>query len=147
EANVVVVDLARNVGQHRALWVGLQRATGDLVAVLDGDLDESPLWLAAFRAKMRETGADVVYGVSNAASRGPLYAAGRGLFYALYGGLASHAAPRNMTTARLMSRRYVDGLLRYEERELALFGIMASVGFLQVGVEVDKGARSPTTYS
>ena len=45
---VVVVDLSRNFGHHRALMVGLSYATGDLVFMIDVDLEEEPELLASF---------------------------------------------------------------------------------------------------
>src|SRR5258708_28179047 len=60
DPSAVLIDLSRNFGQHRALWTGLQHATGDLVAVLDGDLEEDPLWLIDFHTELRATRCDVV---------------------------------------------------------------------------------------
>src|SRR4051794_26159709 len=45
DPRVVVIDLARNYGQHKAIWLGLRAASGDLVAVLDSDLENDPEWL------------------------------------------------------------------------------------------------------
>ena len=46
-----------------------------------------------------------------------------------------------------MSRRYVDALLRHEERELFLAGLFHITGFEQVGVPVGKGAKGASTYT
>ena len=47
----------------------------------------------------------------------------------------------SLLTARLMSRRYVDPLLRYREREIVISGLWALTGFKQVGVPATKGFR------
>jgi putative glycosyltransferase len=147
DPRVMVIDLSRNFGQFRALWTGLQHATGDLVAILDGDMEEDPLWLVPFRERMRETGCDVVYGIQDPPKGGSVYRAGRSVFYTMLNALAETPFPRNVVTARLMTRRYVDALLRFEERELVLVGVMFMAGFAQIGVPVDKRSTAETTYN
>jgi putative glycosyltransferase len=55
--------------------------------------------------------------------------------------------PSNMVTARLMTRRYVDALLRHEEREIEIGGLWAITGFAQQAVVVEKTSTSRTTYT
>jgi putative glycosyltransferase len=55
--------------------------------------------------------------------------------------------PQNVVTSRLMTRRYVDALLEYGEREMFLSGIWHMVGFSQVPVAVQKHRSSATTYT
>ena len=40
--NIVIVDLSRNFGHHRAIMTGLRQATGDYIFLIDSDLEESP---------------------------------------------------------------------------------------------------------
>ena len=42
DARVVIVDLARNFGHHKAMMTGLSYASGDLVFLIDSDLEEPP---------------------------------------------------------------------------------------------------------
>lgn len=147
DPRVVVIDLSRNFGQHRALWTGLQHATGDLIAILDGDLEEDPRWLVDFHVQMVATGCDVVYGVQNRPTGNSFYRTSRTTFYLVLNALAATAFPRNVVTARLMTRPYLDALLKFEERELFLAGIMYMAGFAQIGVAVEKPSSAPTKYS
>ena len=62
DARVMVVELARNFGQHRAIMAGLRRARGELVFLIDCDLEEEPEWLNDFTAALKAADADVVYG-------------------------------------------------------------------------------------
>jgi putative glycosyltransferase len=144
---IVVIDLSRNFGQNRALWTGLQNATGDIVAILDGDLEEDPGWLKMFYNVMHESGCEAVYGVQADPKGNAIYRALRRLFYRLLNTLSADEFPANCTTARLMSRHYVDSLLRYDETEISLLGLMHVVGFSQIGVNVDKVSRSATTFN
>ncbi|HEX5280372.1 MAG TPA: glycosyltransferase family 2 protein [Micropepsaceae bacterium] len=144
---VVVVDLSRNFGQFGALWAGIEQATGDFVAIMDGDLDDDPLWLGDFYHRMIEGGWDVVYGIEPKSRRALPYRAGRRLFYFALNRLSSVPFPENVLNARLMRRRYVNALLEFPEREIYLAGLMHAAGFAQAGVEVTRRERSRTKYS
>jgi putative glycosyltransferase len=147
DPRVIVVDLSRNFGQHLALWAGIEQATGDLVAIMDGDLEEDPLWLTDFYSIMREGLWDVVYGIENKPRRGPVYRIGRRLFYILLNSLSAVSFPENVVTARLMTRRYINAILEFKERELYLGGVLYAAGFAQTGVEISKQTRTATKYT
>ncbi len=146
--HVKLVDLARNFGQHKALMTGLMHTRGEYVFLIDADLEEEPELLARFWDEIRQSpGTDVVYGVQ-AIRKGRLIERWSGrFFYWLLDRLSSVTIPRNLITARLMTRRYVDALLRYREREVFLAGIWAATGFIQRSVVVRKLSQSPTTYT
>ncbi|MGH9548808.1 MAG: glycosyltransferase family 2 protein, partial [Terriglobales bacterium] len=63
DARVRIVDLSRNFGHHKAMMTGLAHARGDMVFLLDSDLEEEPELLNTFYEKLQQTGADVVFGV------------------------------------------------------------------------------------
>lgn len=147
DARVVVVDLSRNFGQHKALWTGLGMATGDLIMTLDGDLEEDPRWATRFIATMKENWADVVYGVQQRPKGNFAYRLCRNAFYRVLDTVGDFEFPRDVSTARLMTRRYVEALLSHDERESFFVGLMHATGFKQVPLLVDKVSRSPTTYT
>ena len=62
DERVRVIDLSRNFGHHRAIMTGLAHARGDLVFLIDCDLEEEPELLSRFHARLVETRADVIYG-------------------------------------------------------------------------------------
>src|SRR5262245_28694214 len=144
---VVVIDLARNFGQHQAIMTGLEHATGDYIFVMDSDLEDEPEWITLFHSALTVRKCDVVYGVNKNLKGGWLYTRARNTFYAVLNYLSSVRFPPNVCSARLMTRRYVQALLQFKERELFMAGIWHMTGFNQVPVEVTKHDRSPTTYS
>lgn len=144
---VRVIDLSRNFGHHRAMMVGLIHARGDRVFLIDVDLEEAPELLEEFWARMEaDPGIDVVYG-QLAKRKG-------GLFERLSGAAYYHAIdwlggvriPRNIATARLMSRRYVDALTAYREREMFMAGLWELAGFRQEPQRIQKSHKGETTY-
>jgi putative glycosyltransferase len=147
DPRVVGVDLSRNWGHHKAMMTGLAFARGEHVFLIDSDLEEDPAILAQFAAEMERRGCDVVYGVQAERKGGWFERRAGSLFWWLFNRLSPVAIPPNMTTARLMTRRYVKNLLRFRERELFIAGLWLMTGFEQVPVTVSKGSRGGTSYT
>jgi putative glycosyltransferase len=147
DSHVRVVDLSRNFGHHPAMMTGLRHARGDLVFLLDSDLEEPPEWLGEFHARLVDSAADAVYGVQ-LKRRGGWFEKFTGwLFYTLVTEHLGPALPRNTTTARLMTRRFVDALLRFPEREHTVAALCSITGFAQEPVPVQKASSGRSTYS
>lgn len=147
DPRVVVIDLSRNFGHHKAMMTGLTSSVGELVFLIDSDLEESPEWLADFAAQMHAESSDAVYGVQARRKGNGFEKLTGALFYRLFRVLTGIAQPNNITTVRLMSRRYVDALLLHQERELNIGGLWVITGFKQSQRVVLKQSTSPTTYS
>lgn len=145
--HVKVIDLARNFGHHKAMMTGLSHARGDLVFLIDSDLEESPELLPVFLKEMERTGADVVYGVQQTRRGGWFDRVTGSLYYTLFNAITSHPIPRNLLTVRLMSRRYVRALVEHQEREINIGALWTFTGFAQVPLPVDKKHKGTTSYS
>jgi putative glycosyltransferase len=138
---LVVVDLSRNFGHHYAMQAGLQHARGELVFLIDCDLEVSPLTLSEFKRKLDATGCDMVYGYQETRKGGVFEKASGGFFYTTFNMLSDVKIPENLATERIMTRRYVDALLRLGDRNLFLGGMMSWTGFEQVGLPLAKKQR------
>lgn len=147
DPHVVVVDLSRNFGHHRAMMAGLAQAAGEHIFLIDCDLEEPPESLGVFAERFSRGDCDVVYGVQAQRKGGWFERVSGGMFYSLFNRLTGLNMPKNILTSRLMSRRYVDALVRHEERELFLAGLWHIVGFEQVPSTVVKTSTSETTYT
>lgn len=147
DPHLVVVDLSRNFGHHKAMMTGLAHARGEIVFLIDSDLEERPEWLEPFLAQLRRDGCDVVYGVQRARKGGVFERWSGALFYRIMRAVTSVDMPPDMVTARLMTRRYVAALLQHEEREIDIGGLWAITGFDQRSHPVDKLSTSETTYT
>lgn len=147
DKHVIVVDLSRNFGHHKAMMTGLAYAKGEKVFLIDCDLEEDPEWLLSFNKQAESESCDVVYGVQKS-RKGQLFERWSGqLFYNFLNVLTSLKLPENIVTSRLMTRRYVDALLLHREREVFLAGIWHITGFLQSPQIVTKQNTSQTTYT
>lgn len=144
---VVVVDLSRNFGHHKAMMTGLAHATGEMLFLIDCDLEEEPEWLFLFFEQMGRENCDVVFGVQEKRKGGFVERWTGQWFYRLFRMFTGLALPENVVTARLMSRRYVDALLKHDEREIFLAGLWHITGFDQRPQTVKKLNSSETTYT
>ena len=146
-AHVKIVDLARNFGHHKAMQTGLLHAKGELVFLIDSDLEEDPALLSSFLTEMERTGADVVYGVQRK-RRGRWFERLSGaVYYKLFNAITSSPVPPNLMTVRLMTRRYVDALAQYQEREFNIGALWTYAGFTQVPMHLDKAYKGSSTYN
>ena len=147
DPHVRVIDLSRNFGHHKAMMTGLAHARGDLVFLIDSDLEEDPNWLLEFLAVRDRSGADVVFGVQERRKGGLLERVTGRLYYLVTDALLEMPIPRNIVTARLMTRRYVENLVQHRDREVNLAALWMITGFLQVPVSVNKLSRGHSTYT
>lgn len=147
DSHLVVVDLSKNFGHHKAMMAGLQHARGEYVFLIDSDLEEEPEWLIEFSEKMEKEQCDAVYGVQKTRKGGLFERFSGWLFYKLFNRLTGINYPENAVTARLMKRRYVDALLLHQEREVSLGGLFVLTGFDQCAMFVQKHHTSETTYN
>ena len=146
DPRVTVVDLARNFGHHKAMMTGLSYARGERIFLVDCDLEEEPELLLDFASRMDEWGCDVVYGVQGERKGGFVERISGEIFYRAINYLSGIEMPRNIVTARLMSRRYVESLLEYREREVFLAGIWHITGYDQRPLVITKHSKGTSTY-
>ena len=147
DSHVVLVDLSRNFGHHKAMMTGMAHTKGELIFLIDSDLEEEPEWLLKFDEQMVKERCDVIYGVQ-VARKGSVFERVTGaIFYKLFRKLTGINQPDNIVTARLMTQRYVKALISHRERELNIGGLWITTGFKQANQLVRKHSTSPTSYT
>jgi glycosyltransferase involved in cell wall biosynthesis len=128
------LQLSRNFGKEAALTAGLQAARGDVVVMMDADLQHAPGLVETFVEHWR-TGADVVYAVRQDRSEESTFKRlGTRWFYALVNAADRFEVPAGAGDFRLMDRRVVDALLSLPERNRFMKGLYSWVGFEAVAV-------------
>ena len=142
DAHVVAINLSRNHGHQLALTAGLDLCRGDTVLIIDADLQDPPELLAPMLQEMRESGADVVYGVRRSRSGETAFkrATAHG-FYRLLSRATEVDIPLDAGDFRLMSRRALDALLAMPEQARFIRGMVAWIGFKQVPFAYDRQTR------
>jgi putative glycosyltransferase len=108
DSSVRVIDLSRTFGNDKALLTGLANATGDLIFTADGNVPASAQRLPEYYRQMQSTGVDSVHGLD---SDGEI---------------------------RIMSRAFLENLLRHRDREVYLAGLYELTGYRQLPVTAPK---------
>ena len=148
DPRIQIIDLSRNFGHHKAMMTGLDYASGDLVFLIDVDLEEPPEILALFYKTLCQENADVAYGVQSPRHGPWLTRTFASLFYLIFRLLSEYDIPPDSLTARLMTKRYVDQLVRHKEHLSNMIGLWEITGFRQVPVPVRKNPfKGTTTYT
>lgn len=138
---VRIVRLSRNFGHQAAVSAGIAHSTGDLVAVLDADLQDPPACVLSMVAKWRE-GFEIVYARRRNRKEHWLRVALYWLFYRLYRVLSPIEVPLDAGDFCLMSRRAIDELAKLPERLRFPRGLRAWIGFRQTAITYDRPARA-----
>jgi dolichol-phosphate mannosyltransferase len=147
DARVKVISLSRNYGQHPAIAAALDAASGDVLALMDADLQDHPEHLPELLRELGEKGVDLVYTTKVEAGQ-----TARGLTSDLYHRVFSNAVgvvvPRHLGTYRLFTRKVRNALRQFPERHVLYGPLMFYVGFKFVIVPISRGASTgPSSYT
>ncbi len=137
---VRVLHLSRNFGHQAAVQAGLSHAQGDVVLLMDSDMQDAPEALPRFLLQW-QAGYDVVYAIRRDR---PESLWKRLLFRAFHRTLAAVAdttVPTDAGNFSLIDARVVDEIVRLGERDRYLPGLRSWVGFRQIGIEVRRLPR------
>ena len=140
DGRVVVVSLSRNFGHQAALTAALDHASGAVVVVLDGDLQDPPEVIPMFLERCRD-GYDVVYATRTKRREPWWLRLCYFVFYRLLARMSRVRLPLDAGDFGLMSRRVVNELRRAPEHHRYLRGLRAWVGFRQTVIKVDRPKR------
>lgn len=140
DGRVKVLSFSRNFGHQTAVTAGMNHASGDAVAVIDGDLQDPPELVPQLMARWRE-GYQVVYAVRRTRKENVFKRAAYRLFYRLLRSMSYVDMPLDAGDFAIMDRRVVDELNQMPERNRFVRGIRAWVGFKQTGLEYDREPR------
>lgn len=146
---IKIVDLSRNFGHHHAIQAGLGFASGDLIFLIDNDLETPPsVLLEYYKEIKKDETLDVVYGYQEIRKGNFIENKVGSIFWILINKLSDTKIPHNIVTERLMTKQYVSELLRLQDANLFIGGMMYWIGFNQKGIPVKKGKREgASTYS
>ena len=140
DANVTGVLFSRNFGKEAAIFAGLAQAGGDVVAVMDCDLQHPPQTLIEMY-RLWQDGYEVIEGVkSDRGKEGFLHKECAGFFY----DIMSKATKVNMKDAsdfKMLDRKAVDSILSMPERNMFFRATSSWVGFKTTSVRFEVQER------
>jgi polyisoprenyl-phosphate glycosyltransferase len=130
--NLSALRLSRNFGKEAAILAGLENAAANLYLIMDSDLQHPPRYVKEMLELMEKEQADIVNGVKSARSKENIiyrYCAKK--FYRLLK-LLTGLELIDSSDFKLLNRRVVDALRRFDEKSLFFRGLVNWVGFKSV---------------
>ena len=130
------INLAHNVGHQNAIMAGMMTARqwADAVITLDADLQDDITCIPQM-VRHFEAGNDIVYGVKVSREADPLMKRMTALaFYKLQSSMGVESI-YNHADFRLLSRRALDMLAEYREKNLYLRGLIPQIGLKTATVD------------
>jgi polyisoprenyl-phosphate glycosyltransferase len=139
--NVKIIELSRNFGHQVAVTAGINHAIGDVVILIDADLQDPPELIPDMLEKWNE-GYQVVYGQRkkrNGESKFKIATAK--IFYRVMAYLSDVKIPVDTGDFRLMDRKVVNVIKNMPEKDRFIRGMVAWVGFKQFALKYDRDER------
>ena len=140
DESVKVVQLSRNFGHQAALTAAFDQVSGDVMILMDGDLQDTPETIPRF-IEQYQNGYDVVFAKREKRKEHWLLRTCYATFYRVIGTLSEIELPRGAGDFGLLSRRVFETIRQCPERHRYLRGLRAWAGFRQIGIPVERDAR------
>ena len=141
DTKVKVLSFARNFGHQCAVTAGLKEVTGDVVVIIDADLQDPPELIPEMLKKWEE-GNEVVYGkrkTRDGESKFKLMTAK--MFYKTLNAFSDVDIPKDTGDFRLVDRKIVDQMNQLPEHNKFLRGLWSWLGYKQYAFEYERTER------
>ena len=139
--NVKVISFSRNFGHQAAVTAGLKYVTGDVIVIMDADLQDPPE-LIPDMLKEWEKGYEVIYGKRKSRKGESVFKRLTAkAFYSTLNKLSDVEIPKDTGDFRMVDRKVVDVVNSLPEHNKFLRGLFSWVGFEQLAYEYDRKER------
>lgn len=141
DSRIAYLGLSRNFGKEIAITAGLNYAQGELVIIMDADLQHPPELIPQF-IQVANKGYDIVYARPiNRQVESWVKRKLTNLFYKSINSVAKIYIPSHASDFRLLSRRAVEALKKIKEQHRFMKGLFAWVGYPQKSIEYKMDVR------
>lgn len=140
DKNVKLIRFSRNFGYQKSIYTGYLFASGDAAIQIDCDLQDPPEMIEEFLKKWEE-GYDVVYGIRVTRKENWVINTVRKIFYRFINYMSADNLPVDAGDFRLIDRKILEELRKIYDYNPYLRGLIASMGFNQIGIPYQRLAR------
>ncbi len=134
------ISFSRNFGHQTAVSAGLRYTRGNVIAVMDADLQDPPEELYRFLNKWRE-GYQVIYGIRTQRKENIFKRSAYHIFYRILAWCSSIDIPLDSGDFCVMDRAVVDWLNSMPERNRFVRGLRSWIGYRQIGIPYERHKR------
>ena len=140
DKKITAIFMSRNFTSEYSSHAAMKQAIGDMLTIVDCDLQDHPKIIPKF-IKRWEEGYPVVVGVRNVINDTFVMKFIRKLFYVIFKKMANIEMPLNAGTFWLLDRKVLDVITELPERNRFFRGLRAWVGFKTAYVEYERRVR------
>jgi glycosyltransferase involved in cell wall biosynthesis len=141
-ADVRGIKLSRNFGHQSAVTAGLSHANGDCIVIIDADLQDPPRIILKM-LKLWKQGYYVVFGKRNKRDGESIFKIlTANIFYRFLNYLSGNFIPKDTGDFRLIDKEINELLKSMPEYDRYLRGMIAWVGYPQIGIEYNRDKRN-----
>lgn len=141
DKKVKVISFSRNFGHQNAVSAGLREVSGDVILIIDADLQDPPDIIPDM-VKLWEAGNDIIYGKRKSrAGESYFKIVSAKMFYKALNALSDVNIPQNTGDFRLVDRKVIDVINNMPEHNKFFRGLFGWVGFKQVAFEYERQKR------
>ena len=138
--NSKYIKLSRNFGYQANIKAGYDHCSGDAAVQLDADGEDDPKIISEF-LRSWEQGFDVVYGLREKRQENFILSYIRNLFYFFLKKFSEIDIPSKAGDFRIIDRKVIDYLKKFDEKNLYLRGLISFIGFKQKGIKYTRKKR------
>jgi dolichol-phosphate mannosyltransferase len=140
DQRIRVLRFSRNFGFQRSILANYLNARGDAAVQIDADLQDPPELIGDF-LRLWEQGHRVVYGIRRRRQENVFLRSCRRFFYRFIDYISDVRLPRDAGDFRLIDRVIIEHLRQYDDRSPYLRGMIAAIGYPQIGIPYDRQTR------
>ncbi len=140
DSRLKVISFSRNFGQHPAIAAALEHASGDVLILMDADLEDQPEHIPMLVRALEEQHCDIVYTTKLEGAVTPR-SLSSDAYHQVFSRTIGVAVPRQLGTFRAFTRKVADALRAFPERDVLYGPLMFYVGFRFAFVPVARGVR------
>lgn len=149
DSRVKCISLSRNFGHQNALMAGMEKAGGDIIVLMDGDLQHPPSLIPVLCQQLNEGYDLVITKRKSTAQIKGLKSFFSSLFYTFINSISDTRIEPNAADFRAFNKKVLKSILQFKERDLFLRGLFSWIGFRSTSIEFEAPARQfgKTKYS
>ena len=141
DARVHLLSFSRNFGKEAAIYAGLQRAKGDMVVMMDADLQDPPSLLPEMYSYIEQGYDSVATRRVTRKGEPPVRSFFARMFYRIMNKISRTEIVDGARDYRLMTRQVVDAILAMTEYNRFTKGIFGWVGYETKWLEYENVER------
>jgi dolichol-phosphate mannosyltransferase len=137
---IKIISLSKNFGQHSAIRAGFNHADGNLIILMDADLQDRPENIPQLVKKIVNEELDVVFTMEKKGGEASNLITSR-LYHFIFSKLTKTYGPPNVGTFRIFNRKFLTAILQFNETKVLYGPLMFYVGFNASYLELTRDIR------